>query len=288
MIQKDATYVVMGLLDPDSIAFAVGQGIEQWGGKVIYTVQNERLKKIFLDRTDKLTPEQKAALHFEYCDITVDEQVKNVFEKIGPIAGVVHSIAYANPKTCLGEEFHTDAYDDLKLAFHISCVSLATVVRYARHQMKDGGSVVALSFESRHAFPYYNWMGVNKAALEAVVRALARRHGRDLIRVNAISAGPLTTKAAKSIPHFAHLARTWRKASPLPWDPVNDKSEVAQSVLFLLGPYSRKITGQILHVDGGVSAVGGDLLAHEKMWEHHAEAMVMGQDTEIIHVPTEG
>ena len=282
MIEKDTTYVVMGLLDPDSIAFAVGQGIEESGGKVIYTVQNERLKRIFLDRTDKLTPEQKAAIHFEYCDVTVDEQVKNVFEKIGPIAGVVHSIAYANPKTCLGEEFHTDAYDDLKLAFHISCVSLATVVRYARHQMKDGGSVVALSFESRHAFPYYNWMGVNKAALEAVVRALARRHGRDLIRVNAVSAGPLTTKAAKSIPHFAHLARTWRKASPLPWDPVNDKTEVAQSVLFLLGPHSRKITGQILHVDGGVSAVGGDLLSHEK----HAEVLAMGQETEIIHVPT--
>ena len=289
MIQKDATYVVMGLLDPDSIAFAVGQAIEQWGGKVIYTVQNERLKRIFLDRTDKLTPEQKEAIRFEYCDITVDEQVQQVFEKTGPIAGVVHSIAYANPKTCLGEEFHTDAYDDLKLAYHISCVSLATVVRYARHQMKDGGSVVALSFESRMAFPYYNWMGVNKAALEAVVRALARRHGRDLIRVNAISAGPLTTKAAKSIPHFAQLARIWRKVSPLPWDTVNDKSEVANSVLFMLGPYSKKITGQIIHVDGGASSVGGDLLSHERMWEHHAEALVMGQDTEMIQVPpTEG
>ena len=284
MIQKDATYVVMGLLDPDSIAFAVGQAIEQWGGKVIYTVQNERLKRIFLDRTDKLTPEQKAAIHFEYCDITVDEQVRQVFEKTGPIAGVVHSIAYANPKTCLGEEFHTDAYDDLKLAYHISCVSLATVVRYARHQMREGGSVVALSFESRMAFPYYNWMGVNKAALEAVVRALARRHGRDLIRVNAISAGPLTTKAAKSIPHFAQLARIWRKVSPLPWDTVNDKTEVANSVLFMLGPYSKKITGQIIHVDGGASSVGGDLLSHEK----HAEVLAMGQETEIIHVPPEG
>ena len=93
MIQKDATYVVMGLLDPDSIAFAVGQGIEQWGGKVIYTVQNERLKKVFLDRTDRLTQEQKDALRFEYCDVTVDQQVKELFEKTGPIAGVVHSIA---------------------------------------------------------------------------------------------------------------------------------------------------------------------------------------------------
>jgi len=281
MIQKDATYVVMGLLDPDSIAFAVGQGIEQWGGKVIYTVQNERLKKVFLDRTDRLTQEQKDALRFEYCDVTVDQQVKELFEKTGPIAGVVHSIAFANPKTCLGNEFHTDAYDDLKLAFHISCISLATVARYAAPHMKDGGSVVALSFESRLAFPYYNWMGVNKAALEALVRALARRHGRDLIRVNAISAGPLTTKAAKAIPHFAFLARTWRKMSPLPWDTVNDKSEVANAVLFLLGPYSRKITGQVLHVDGGTSIVGGDLLSHEKMFEQHAESLVMGAEQEL-------
>ena len=280
MIQKDATYVVMGLLDPDSIAFAVGQAIERWDGKVIYTVQNERLKRIFLDRAGKLMPEQKAHLHFEYCDVTVDEQVQELFEKTGPIAGVVHSIAYANPKTCLGEEFHTNAYDDLKLAFHISCVSLATIVRYARRQMKDGGSVVALSFESRLAFPYYNWMGVNKAALEAVVRALARRHGRDLIRINAISAGPLTTKAAKAIPHFAHLARTWRKVSPLPWDTVNDKTEVANAVLFMLGPYSKKITGQVLHVDGGASVVGGDLLHHEKTWEQHEESIMLGEGQE--------
>jgi len=281
MILKDSTYVVMGLLDADSLAFAIGQGIEQWGGKVIYTVQNERLKKIFLDRSDRLTPEQKAALRFEYCDVTENEQVKQLFEKTGPINGLVHSIAYANPKTCLGEEFHTDAIDDLKMAFHISCVSLATVVRYAQPQMHDGGAVVALTFESRLAFPYYNWMGVNKAALEAVVRGLARRHGRDLVRVNAVSAGPLTTKAAKAIPHFAHLARTWRKVSPLPWDTISDKSEVANAVVFLLGPYSQKITGQVIHVDGGASIVGGDLLQYEKMWEHQAESIVMGQTSEM-------
>lgn len=283
MIQKDATYVVMGLLDPDSIAFAVGQGIERWGGKVVYTVQNERVKRIFLDRTEKLTPEQKVALWFEYCDVTVDEQVKNVFEKTGPIAGVVHSIAFANPKTCLGDEFHTGAYDDIKTAFHISCVSLDTVVHYAKPQMKGGGSVVALTFESRFASPYYNWMGVNKAALEAVVRALARRHGRDLLRVNAISAGPLTTKAAKAIPHFAQLARHWRKASPLPWDTVQDKAAVADAVLFLLGPYAAKITGQVIHVDGGASIIGGDLMMHERPIEHVVESMVLGEG-----VPPEG
>lgn len=264
MVEKDATYVVMGLLDADSLAFAIGQEIERGGGKVIYTVQNERLKKIFFDRSDKLTQQQKEALRFEYCDVLDDSQVKDLFERTGPIAGVVHSIAFANPKTCLGSEFHTDAYDDLKTAFQISCVSLATVVRYAQPKMPHGGSVVALTFESKLAFPYYNWMGVNKAALEALVRGLARRHGRDFVRVNAISAGPLTTKAAKAIPHFAHLARTWRKVSPLPWDVINDKTEVAHATAFLLGPYSKKITGQVIHVDGGASIVGGDLLPSER------------------------
>lgn len=264
MIEKDATYVVMGLLDADSLAFSIGQEIEQAGGKVIYTLQNERLKKIFFDRSDKLTQEQKDALRFEYCDVLNDGQVRDLFERTGPIAGVVHSIAFANPKTCLGAEFHTDAYDDLNTAFQISCVSLATVVRYAQPKMPHGGSVVALTFESKLAFPYYNWMGVNKAALEALVRGLARRHGRDFVRINAVSAGPLTTKAAKAIPHFAHLARTWRKVSPLPWDVINDKTEVAHAVAFLLGPLAKKITGQVIHVDGGASIVGGDLLPSER------------------------
>jgi enoyl ACP reductase len=281
MIQPGATYVVMGLLDADSIAYAIGKGIEQWGGHVIYTVQNERLKRLVLDRSEKLPEAEKNALRFEFCDVLEDAQVAQLFERTGPIAGVVHSIAYANPKTCLGSDFHTDATDDLKTAFHISCVSLATVARYAHPHMPDGGSIVALTFESRLAFPYYNWMGVNKAALEAVVRGLARRHGRDLVRVNAISAGPLTTKAAKAIPHFAYLARLWRKTSPLPWDTINDKTEVANAALFLLGPYSKKITGQVIHVDGGASIVGGDLLSMERMPEQHAEAAVMGDSSEL-------
>ena len=264
MIESGKTYVVMGLLDSDSIAYACGKAIERGGGKVIYTVQNERMKGIFFDRSKKLTDEEKARLDIRFCEVTVEDEVKSFFAGVGPIAGVVHSIAFANPKTCLGQEFHTSAIEDLKTAFHISCVSLATVTRYAYPHMKGGGSVVALTFESRLAFPYYNWMGVNKAALEATVRALARRHGRDLIRINAVSSGPVMTKAARSIPHFGFSARTWKKSSPLPWDIVGEKDEVANAVAFLIGPYSKKITGQVLHVDGGASIVGGDMLPHER------------------------
>jgi meromycolic acid enoyl-[acyl-carrier-protein] reductase len=264
MIEKGKTYVVMGLLDADSIAYAVGKTVQQFGGNVIYTVQNERMKKIFFERNKKWSEEEKNALNIRYCDVTKDDEVIQLFEDVGPIAGVTHSIAFANPKTCLGTEFHTDAYDDLKLAYHISAVSLATVTRYAVPKMEQGGSVVALSFASELAFAYYNWMGVNKAALEATVRGLARRHGRDLVRINAISAGPVATKAGSAIPGFQELASTWEKISPLPWDLEADKQEVAHAAAFLMGPYSKKISGQVLYVDGGASIVGGELLPYEK------------------------
>lgn len=265
MIDSGSTYVVMGLLDADSIAFAIGKMLESFGAKVIYTVQSERMKKIFFDRSKKLTDEDKAGLDIRYCDILNDEEVETLFNGIeGSISGLVHSIAYSNPKTCLGEEFHTDAYEDLEKGFRISAVSLATVTKYAQPKMVDGGAVVALTFASERAFAFYNWMGVNKAALEAVVRGLARRHGKDNVRVNAVSAGPVFTIAAKHIPGFVTLGETWAKSSPLNWDPKQSQPEVAGAVSFLLGPYSKQITGQTLYVDGGASIVGGELLDHER------------------------
>jgi enoyl-[acyl-carrier protein] reductase I len=225
MIAKDSTYVVMGILNTDSIAYSTGRLIEALGGKVIWTAQNERMKKIFFDRGCKdLSDDVKASMDFRYCDVTVKEEVEALFSSTGAIDGVLHSIAYANPKTCLGGEvLYTDATEDVLQGFHISAASLATVAHFAVPQMKEGGSIVTLSFEGQRPFPYYNWMGVNKAALEAVVKALARNYGKDRVRVNAVSAGPLTTKAASSIPYFEHLSKTWEQISPLPWDTVEDK-----------------------------------------------------------------
>ena len=265
MIETGSTYIVMGLLDADSIAFAIGKMLESFGGKVIYTVQSERMKKIFFDRSKKLTEEDRSSLDIRYCDITSDEEVKALFDGIdGSIAGLVHSIAFSNPKTCLGEEFHTDAYEDIEKGFRISAVSLATVTRYAQPKMTEGGGIVALTFASEKAFAFYNWMGVNKAALEAVVRGLARRHGKEKIRVNAVSAGPVFTIAAKHIPGFETLGETWAKSSPLNWNPKEAQPEVAGAVAFLLGPYSKQITGQTLYVDGGASIIGGELLPYER------------------------
>jgi enoyl-[acyl-carrier protein] reductase I len=267
VIESGGRYVVMGLLDADSLAYAIGRTIVALGGEVIFTVQNEVFKRRFLDSSRDLTAADREALNLRFCDVTVDEQVRDLFAGLGPIRGVVHSIAYANPRTCLGEEFHTDAIEDIKLSHHISCVSLATVARYAVPAMPAGGAIVALSFDTSRVYPHYNWMGVQKAALEALVRALARRHGRDRVRVNAVSAGPLSTKAASKIPGFGHLSDFWTLASPLTWDTHEDKQAVADAVAFLVGSRSTKITGQVLPVDGGASVVGGTLLDFERKAE---------------------
>jgi len=262
MIQPGGTYVVMGLFDRESIAWTVGETIRGMGGRVVYTIQSEVLKRRYLDRS--LSPQERDALEFRFCDATSDPEVAAVFSGLGTVAGVVHSVAYANPKTCMGEEFHTDAIADVLKSYEVSAVSLATVTKHAATAMPQGGSIVALTFDTHHAYPLYNWMGVHKAALEALVRALARRHGRDGIRVNAVSSGPLATFSTSKIPGFDELVKTWAASSPLPWDPRTSRQDVADAVVFLLGPHSKKITGHVLPVDGGAAISGGELLDFEK------------------------
>lgn len=264
MIEKTKPYLVMGLLDPQSIAWFIGKTIEKMGGKVIYSVQNEVVKKRYLDASKLISKAEKDALDLRFCDVANEQQVQSLFDNLGPLAGVVHSIAYANPKSCMGNEFHTSSMPDVLKSYQISCASLATVAQQAASHMEGGGSLIALSFDTHHAYPLYNWMGVHKAALEALVRALARRHGRDLIRVNAISSGPVTTVAASKIPDFEHIGNIWTKTSPIPWDPGADRQAVANAAAFLLGPMAAKITGQILTVDGGAAIMGGPLMDHEK------------------------
>ena len=258
MLNTEHPILVMGLLDEASIACAIGERIEAAGGSVIYTAQNEILTARYLDGV------KRRSMNIRFCDVTSEAAVSELFDGLPTLGGIVHSIAYANPKTLLGKEFHTEAIDDILRSYHTSSVSLATVTRHAPKRMPSGGSVVAMTFDSSHAYPSYNWMGVHKAALEAIVRALARRHGRDRIRVNAVSAGPVSTKASSKIPGFGRLTALWNDLSPLPWDPDADKKSVADTVVFLLGNGSRSITGQVLTVDGGASAMGDILHDFER------------------------
>jgi len=273
--------VVFGIANEKSIAWAIARAFSEEGAELAFTYANDAVAKRVFPLAESIGVNQVYP-----CDVTSDDDIRNVFSGVGKVwDGVdilVHSVAFANRDELKGSFLDTSRAG-FALAMDISAYSLVAMVREAYPLMKvRGGSVIAMTYyASEKVFPNYNVMGVAKAALEATTRYLAADLGQDGIRVNAISAGPLTTKAAKAIPHFAFLARTWRKMSPLPWDTVNDKSEVANAVLFLLGPYSRKITGQVLHVDGGTSIVGGDLLSHEKMFEQHAESMVMGTEPDI-------
>jgi enoyl-[acyl-carrier protein] reductase I len=126
--------------------------------------------------------------------------------------------------------------------------------------MASGGSIVGLDFDATVAWPIYDWMGVAKAALESVARYLARDLGPRGIRVNLVSAGPIGTVAARGIPGFEQLASAWRAQAPLGWD-ISDAGPVADAVCVLLSDYSRAVSGEILHVDGGFHAIGAPVAA---------------------------
>jgi enoyl-[acyl-carrier protein] reductase I len=166
----------------------------------------------------------------------------------------LHAIAFA-PEDALGGRFMTAPAQSAMQAFQTSAFSLKALAAAVEPLMRRGGSIVGMDFDASVAWPIYDWMGVSKAALEAVARYLARDLGPRGIRVNLVSAGPLGTVAARGIPGFERLAELWQRQAPLGWD-VEDPSPVASTICFLLSDYARAISGEIIHVDGGFHAVG--------------------------------
>jgi enoyl-[acyl-carrier protein] reductase I len=168
--------------------------------------------------------------------------------------GVLHSIGFA-PASCLGGEFLNAPWEDVATALHVSAYSLKSLAMACLPLLGSGSSIVGMDFDNRQAWPAYDWMGVSKAALESVTRYLARDLGSRGIRVNLVSAGPLRTMAAKSIPGFAQMENSWDERAPLGWD-VNDATPVAKSICALLSDWLPATTGSVVMVDGGVHATG--------------------------------
>jgi enoyl-[acyl-carrier protein] reductase I len=175
-------------------------------------------------------------------------------ERWGAVDGALHAIAHA-PEDALGGRFMSTPAQSAVQAFQTSAFSLKALAAAVEPLMGPGGSIVGLDFDASVAWPIYDWMGVAKAALESVSRYLARDLGPRGIRVNLVAAGPLGTVAARGIPGSERLSSLWREQAPLGWD-VNDPGPVASAICFLLSDYARAITGEIVHVDGGLHAMG--------------------------------
>ena len=240
--------VVFGVANDRSIAWGITQALSQAGARIALTYQGDRLK----ERVEGLAANLENPLTLP-CDATDDDQIVQVFETLkeefGDISFVVHSIAFAN-KDDLSGRYADTGREGYRMALEISAYSLLPMVRHAAPLMTDGGGVLALTFDaSQRVYPGYNVMGTAKAALEHGVRQLAFEFGEQNIRVNAISAGPLETLAARGISGFRDMRHAAAYKAPLKRNITVD--EVAQTALFLCSGLSSGITGAIIPVDAG-------------------------------------
>jgi meromycolic acid enoyl-[acyl-carrier protein] reductase len=244
--------LVTGVLTDASIAFHVARLAQTEGATVVLTGFG-RLSLV--ERVAKRLPDPPPVVEL---DVQDDEHLATLADRVAVhvdgLDGVVHSVAFA-PQTALGGGFLDTAFDDVSTAVHVSAFSLKSVTMAALPLMPQGGSVVGLNFDAQVAWPGYDWMGVAKAALESTARYLAKYLGDRNVRVNLVSAGPVKTMAARSIPGFDQFEGVWYRRAPLGWD-LSDPEPAARGVIGLLSDWFPKTTGEIVHVDGGVHAVG--------------------------------
>jgi enoyl ACP reductase len=248
--------LITGVITRDSIAWEVARQAQEAGAEVVLTGFG-RAKRM-TDRAAAKLPQPVDVLEL---DVNNPDDLQAVAEDLrerwGRLDGVLHAIAFA-PEDALGGRFLDTPPESAAMAFKTSAYSLKALAKAVLPLMEEGGAVVGMDFDASVAWPVYDWMGVSKAALEAVSRYLARDLGPRHVRVNLVSAGPLGTLAARGIPGFEGLATAWRRQAPLGWD-TEDPAPVAAAVCFLLSDHARAITGEILHVDGGFHAMGTQL-----------------------------
>jgi enoyl-[acyl-carrier protein] reductase I len=246
--------VVTGVLTDDSIAWHTARVAQEQGAEVVLTGFGRAMR--LTERVAKRLPETPDVCELDINEPAHMEGLAAALEaKWGAVDGALHAIAYA-PDDALGGRFLDTPAESAATAFTTSAFSYKTLAVGLRPLLRaaGGGSLVTLDFDNTQAWPVYDWMGVAKAALQAVTRYLARDLGGDGIRVNAVSAGPLGTVAAKSIPGFTHLATSWERRAPLGWD-VADPEPVARMIAVLLSDWAPKTTGEVVHVDGGFHAI---------------------------------
>jgi meromycolic acid enoyl-[acyl-carrier-protein] reductase len=248
--------LVTGVLTDASLAFGVARVAQDEGAEVVLSGAGRGLS--LTKRTARRLPVAPEVLEI---DVTRADQLGRAAALLGKrwgrLDGLVHAIGFAPPE-CLGGDILRAQWDQVAVALEISAFSLKALTGSMRPLLAAAGrsSVVALDFDATVAWPAYDWMGVAKAALESLARYLARDLGPEGIRVNLVAAGPVRTVAAKSIPSFQKFEDTWADRAPLGWD-VADGSAVAQACVALLSDWFPMTTGEMVHVDGGVHAMGG-------------------------------
>lgn len=247
--------VVMGVANERSIAWGITKSLHNAGAHLIFTNRQERS---FNKLTKLLEKHEIEAKLIVSCDVAEDQSIKEAFneikERVGVIHGVVHSVAFANRDELQGE-FADTSRDGFLLAQDISAYSLVAVTREARKLMTEGGSIVTQTYiGAERVVKNYNVMGVAKASLEASVRYLAEDVGKDGVRVNAVSAGPIRTLSAKGVSGFNDINSVIEERAPLRQNV--DQDQVGDATLFFMSDLSRGVTGEVLHVDSGYHILG--------------------------------
>lgn len=250
MLLDGKKLLITGVLMESSIAFHVAKLAQEQGAEVVLTSFGRTFR--ITQTIARRLPVQAPVIELDVANQEhLDTLAERVGEHVDQLDGVLHSIGFA-PKGAFN--FLDATWEDAATALQVSAFSLKSLSVAALPRLKEGGSVVGLTLDASYAWPVYDWMGVAKAAFESTNRYLARDLGPKGIRCNLVSAGPVATTAAKSIPMFDQFAR-WGERSPLGWD-LNDPEPAARACVALLSDWFPATTGEIVHVDGGFHAMG--------------------------------
>jgi enoyl-[acyl-carrier protein] reductase I len=251
MLLQDKKLLITGVLKDNSIAFHVAKLAQEEGAEVVLTSFGRAMK--ITQAMAKRLPTTPPVIEL---DVTNKEHLDSLAERLGEhvdhLDGVLHSIGYA-PAGAFN--FLDASWEDVATAVHASAYSLKALAVASLPLMSRGGSVVGLTFDAQYAWPIYDWMGVAKAAFESTSRYCARDLGPKGVRVNLVAAGPIRTTAANSVPGFQTFEDSWDNKAPLGWS-VNDAVPAAKACVALLSDWFPATTAEIIHVDGGVHAMG--------------------------------